>query len=177
MSLSFFEDEWVTEPDTIILAVFGHHNKKSEEELHEHCIQPLLQEWKRLPDKILLPSEGDSSIYLQDWAESSHIKTQVFHTDWIRHGKIAQILRDDRMQKECTHALILLGSKEGKLDKLSEKLARKEKKVFTLSHTLKLTEVLCEKAPDPPSLTPVRKSDKGTMLSWLTNQSSTRSEK
>lgn len=177
MALTFFEEEQLTEPELLILAVFGHHNKITEQDLYEYCIHPLLQEWKRLPDKVLLPSEGDSSIYLQDWAESTSLTTQVFHTDWIRHGKIAQILRDDRMQKECTHALLLLGPKEGKLDKLSEKLARKGKRVFTLSHTQRLTEVVCEKAPDPPSLVRAHKSNKGTMLSWLTNQNSTVSRK
>lgn len=176
-SLSHFQEEFVTDPEVMVLAVFGHHNKRSEDELHEYGITPLVQYLGRLPDKVLLPSEGDSSIYLHEWAEAAHLPTQIFQADWIRHGKIAQVLRDDRMQKECTHAFLLLGPKEKKFEKMAEKLARKGKKVLTLSHTLILTEVVCEKAPDPPSSVPSHKSNKGTMRSWLTNQNSTRSEK
>ena len=127
---STLEDN-VYQPQLILLSVFGATNKLSEQDLLENTLTPLLQEWGRPPDKVLLPSEGNSSIYIQNWAESLHIKTQAFYADWVRNGRMAQILRDDRMYKECTHALVFLSQKSVKLEKFAEKMAKKGKMVFT----------------------------------------------
>jgi hypothetical protein len=69
-------------PNVIILSIFGHTNKVSESDLQENTLTLLLQEMGRTPDKVLLPSEGHSSMFIQDWAESLGIKTQIFHADW-----------------------------------------------------------------------------------------------
>jgi hypothetical protein len=122
------------EPKALILGIIGHSNCISEADLHDQIILPLLQEIERVPDKILLPSEGNSSIYLQEWAETLSIATQVFHSDWSRNGKLAQIIRDDRIQKECTHGLVFLSKRSTRLEKMAEKLVKKEKVVFTSSH-------------------------------------------
>ena len=85
-----------------IWGIFGSSNKISERDLQDLVLVPILQELGHTPDRILIPSEGNTSIYLQDWADSLRIKTQVFQSDWVKNGRIAQILRDDRMRKECT---------------------------------------------------------------------------
>ena len=101
-------DEAIYEPNVIVLGVFGNTNKISEKDLQENTLTLILQEIGRIPDKILVPNEGNSSIYIQEWAAALHIKTQIFQADWVRNGKVAQIIRDDRMSKECTHALVFL---------------------------------------------------------------------
>lgn len=136
-----FESEEIFEPEIIILGVLGNNNKITEHELQENILTPILQEVGRLPDKILLPSEGNTSIYLQEWAESLHIKIQAFQADWMKNGKIASIMRDERIIKESTHALIFLSQKSTRLEKLSEKLAKKGKVVFTSSHNQMLTKL------------------------------------
>jgi hypothetical protein len=137
-------DDNVYEPQVIIVSIFGNTNKISEQDIQDNTLTLILQELGRTPDKVLIPTEGNSSIYIQDWAESLHIKTQTFQSDWNKNGKIAQILRDDRMAKECTHALIFLKkdilNKSNKLEKLAEKLCKKGKIVFTSSHNQTLTQ-------------------------------------
>ncbi len=124
----------IREPDVIILGIFGNTNKITEAELQENILDLILKELGRTPDKVLIPSEGISSIYIQEWAESLGITAQMFHCDWMRNGKIAQIIRDDRIQKECTHALLFLSQKSNKLEKIGEKMAKKDKTVFTSSY-------------------------------------------
>jgi len=136
---SVLEDE-IHVPQIIIMSVFGSTNKVTEQDLIEHTLTPLLQEWGRPPDRVLLPSEGNSSIYIQEWAESLGIKTQTFYADWARNGRVAQILRDDRMYKECTHALVFLSQRSTKLEKFAERMAKKGKRVFTSSCNQTLTQ-------------------------------------
>jgi len=166
-------DDTLFEPNVIILGVFGTTNKISEKDLQENTLTLLLQEIGRLPDKILLPSEGNSSIYIQEWAESLHIKTQVFRSDWVRNGRIAKILRDDRIQKECTHMLIFLTNKTNKLEKFSEAQAKKGKMVFTSCPNQVLTHVELRHDPSLPASKPARKSNKGivqTLLKFQTKE-------
>lgn len=160
---STLHDEVYT-PNMIIVGVFGYNNKISETDIQENITRLLLQEWGQLPNKILLPSEGHSSIYLQEWADSLHIKTQIFQSDWIRNGKSAQRIRENRMEKECTHALVFLSKRTERLEKYAESLAKKGKIVFTSCHNLILTRLDCE-LPVMASK-PARKSnrEKGQML-------------
>lgn len=134
-------DDIIYEPEVIVLGVFGHTNKVSEEDLQENTLTLILQELGRTPDKVLIPSDGNSSIYIQEWADSLKIKTQVFQADWARNGKAAAILRDDRMTKECTHALVFLSEKSNRLEKYAEKIAKKGKIVFTSSNNQTLTQL------------------------------------
>lgn len=153
-------------PATVILGIFGYQNAVTAAELQDHVLTPILQELGRLPDAILLPSEGNSSIYVQDWAESLHIKTQVFQSDWVRNGKVAQRIRDDRIQKECTHALVYLSSRSDRLEKYAEMLARKRKMVFTSSPNWCVQRLTCSE-PAPKASTPARKSSTGTVQTLL----------
>lgn len=158
----------------LVLGIFGHSNKISQDDLYTHLITPLIEEFQRLPDRILLPSEGNTSLYVQDWADTLRVTTQVFYSDWQRNGRIAQILRDDGIQKECTHALVFLSSRSDRMEKYAEKLAKKGKRVFTSSpqSPIQLSE-LCLETPQPASV-PARKVSKGTMQMWLTEPHSTK---
>jgi hypothetical protein len=155
-------------PEVIILGIFGNTNKISEQDLQDNTLTLILQELGRPPDKILLPVEGNSSIYIQDWADTLHIKSQAFRSDWSTNGKIAQILRDDRIFKECTHALVFLSQKSDRLSKFAEKMCQKGKTVFTSSHIQQLTQLeLLHCEPLPPVSKPSRKSNIGKGQSLL----------
>jgi hypothetical protein len=151
-------------PNMIIVGVFGYNNTISETDIQENIIRLLLQEWGRIPDKLLLPSEGYSSIYLQEWAETLHIKMQIFQSDWVRNGKSAQRIRESRMEKECTHALVFLSKRTNRLEKYAELLAKKGKIVFTSCHNQILTQLDYE--PPMQASKPAHKSNKerGQML-------------
>ena len=167
-------------PSMIILGIFGYHNKVQSNEIQENTLVPMLQELERVPDMVLLPSEGNSSIYVGDWAESLHIKTQVFQSDWVRNGRSAQRIRDERIQKECTHALVFLSDRSDRLEKFAESLAKKGKIVFTSSSNQSVQMLTCSEPqvampkpqvamPEPlkKASTNVRKSSKGTVQMLL----------
>ena len=163
-------DDILYEPQVIILGIFGHTNKISEQDLQDNTLTLILQELGRTPDKVLIPTEGNSSFYIQEWAESLRIKTQMFQADWVKNGRAAAILREDRIQKECTHALIFLSQKSTRLEKFAEKIAKKGKIVFTSSHNQTLTQF--EMSHSEPLKTPkrvsghARKSDIGIAQMW-----------
>ena len=163
---SVIEHEQPRLPSMIILGIFGYHNNVTAADIQENTLTPMLQELERLPDIILIPSEGNSSIYVGDWAESLHIKTQVFQSDWVRNGKMAQRIRDDRIQKECTHALLYLSNRSDRLEKYAESLAKKGKIVFTSSSDQSLQMLMCLE-PQKKASMPVRKSGKGTVQTLL----------
>ena len=166
-------DEQIFEPNVIVVGVFGNTNKVSEQDIQDNTLTLILQELGRMPDKVLIPTEGNSSIYIDNWAEALHIKTQTFQADWIRNGKIAQIIRDDRIAKECTHALVFLGQKSTRLEKFAEKLCKKGKTVFTSSHNQTLSQFemsRCEPSRPSKALTHAHKSSKGKEQTLLKYQ-------
>lgn len=159
--MPILDDSEIKIPDVIVLGIFGSH-KVSESDLQENTLNLILQELGQMPNKILIPTEGISSIYIQAWAETFHIPFQLLHSDWVKNGKIAQILRDDRIQKDCTHALVFLSPRSNKLEKMAERMAKKGKTVFTSSfHTQELQQ-LCVEDPQKKALEPCHKSDKRT---------------
>jgi hypothetical protein len=157
---SVIANEELFTPTIVVLGVFGYQNKVTVVDIQD-IMTSILQEIGRIPDKILLPSEGNSSMYVQDWAESLHSKTQIFQSDWMRNGRSAQRFRDERIQKECTHALVFLSNRSDRLEKYAESLAKKGKIVFTY-HSLATENQIVMLSSEEPASTPVRKSGKGT---------------
>jgi hypothetical protein len=158
-------EDTIYEPQIIVLGVFGYTNKVSEQDIQDNTLNLILRELGRTPDKVLIPSDGNSSIYIQEWAESLGIKTQTFQSDWGRNGKVAQIIRDDRMFKECTHALVFLSQKSQRLEKFAEKMCKKGKIVFTSSHNQQMTLLELSQSEQKASER-ARKSDTGIMQMW-----------
>lgn len=163
-------DDEIYEPQTIILSIFGYTNKISEGDILDNTLTPILSEIGRPPDKVLIPSEGNSSIYIQAWAEALGIKIQVFQADWQRNGRMAQIIRDDRMFKECTHALVFLSAKSDKREKFAEKMVRKGKNVFTSSHNQELTMIEIEKKQKQSQKLIQKHKSKTTLYDFLSSK-------
>jgi hypothetical protein len=53
----------------ILLGVLGKHEQISKKDIHEKILHPLVSAIGRLPDKLIVPSEGTSSAYITLWAE------------------------------------------------------------------------------------------------------------
>jgi hypothetical protein len=83
---------------------------------------------------LIVPSEGDSSIYAEAWAEKKKIPVTVHQADWRRDGKRAQIFRDHRIIYESTHFLIFGGPRSDRPLKTAEQLTRKGKIVYYMAH-------------------------------------------
>jgi len=128
------DSEEIFIPQPIILGIFGNRSKFDETQFYETILHPLLQEFGRIPDKILVPNEGLTSYYIQEWAEALNIHIQVFHADFRKSGKSAYAIRDTRIENECTHALVFMGVRSKRMESLSKRLLKKDKAaVFTIS--------------------------------------------
>jgi hypothetical protein len=123
----------------IVLGVFGTRSRAvlNEKRLIEQILTPILQELGRVPDKVLVPSEGDSSAVIEMWAESLRIPCNTITAEWGRVGKAAVHMRDARIQAEATHAIVFLSNRSARYEKLAEQMAtnkRNPKTVFTSSY-------------------------------------------
>lgn len=141
-------------PTQICLGIFGSRTGKhlTETQIIQTILTPILQELGRLPDKVLVPSDGDSSMYIQCWAEDLRIPCQTFMADWSKSGKMASILRDARIQSECTHALLFLSPKSTRYEKLAEGMIKHKhspKTVFTVTYQdCALENLVLEPSPE-----------------------------
>ena len=121
----------------VVLGVLGNSAaaKWTRETIAETIMNPLLGEIERLPDTILMPSEGNTSILLQIWADRQNIPCQSIDADWARMGRRARIMRDARILKESTHLIFFLGARSDYYEKMAIREAKKEKIVFTVDAT------------------------------------------
>ena len=129
----------------IYLGVLGAHNTITKEEIHEKILHPLASILGRLPERIILPSEGMSSAYISIWAERNHIDMQCVEADWKKFQRKAGILRDARILKECTHLLTFLGIKSRSNEQVAIRTAKKGKHVFLVEpNPIELCEIVLE---------------------------------
>lgn len=129
----------------IYLGVLGIHNQIAKEEIHEKVLHPLMSVLGRMPDKIILPSEGTSSALLSIWAERNHIDTQCIEADWRKFQRKAGILRDARILKECSHLVVFLGIKSRSNEGVAIRQAKKGKQVFVIEpNPIELIEYVVE---------------------------------
>jgi hypothetical protein len=141
--MDFEETRIVGKP--IYLGILGTHNQITKQEIHEKILHPLMSILGRLPDKILLPSEGTSSVYISLWAQRQSVDTHCVDADWKKFQRKAGILRDARIVKECTHLLSFVGVKSRKNEQVAIREAKKGKQVFLVEpNPIELCEIVVE---------------------------------
>ncbi len=119
-------------PIQVRLGILGQRRDLTDKDVSE--ILDLIAEDFPEVQSLIVPSEGDSSIYAEAWAEKKKIPVTVHAADWRRDGKRAQIFRDNRIIYESTHFLIFGGPRSEKPLKTAEQLTRKGKIVYYLAH-------------------------------------------
>lgn len=140
-----FETETRIVGASLYLGILGTHNQITKEDIHEKILHPLMSILGRLPDKILLPSDGTSSAYISIWAERQHIDTQCVDADWRKFQRKAGILRDARIIKECTHLLTFVGTKSRANEQTAMRQAKKGKQVFLVEpNPIELYQIILE---------------------------------
>jgi hypothetical protein len=120
----------------IVIGVFGKREKIDIAYMFDYILTPLLHHLQCIPNQILVPTEGKTSLIIQEWAESLSIRCIPVMADWMRNGKLASVMRDKYILQECTHALIIDGLKTERYKKLSQQILRKGKQVFFISGQL-----------------------------------------
>lgn len=138
-------DDIPTFVDPIVLGVLGIHNTITKQEIHEKILHPLMSVLGRLPEQVVLPSEGTSSAYISIWSEKHNVSRQCVEADWKKFQRQAGILRDARIQKEATHFLVFVGAKSNTYEKTAIRLAKKGKRVFTVDpNPVQMSEIIVE---------------------------------
>ena len=130
-----FENETRIQGQPIYLGILGKHETINKETLHEKILHPLVSSLGRLPEKVLLPSEGQSSAYITIWAERAGIDVHCVEADWRKFQRRAAILRDARILRECTHLLVFLGARSESNERTAIREVKKGKEVFTVDHS------------------------------------------
>lgn len=123
----------VRKVEPIFLGILGSRNDMSMEELCEKVLHPLLETLERPPEKLLIPSEGNSNIFISDWAERMDIPVKILTSDWRRNGKRARILRDSQITQEATHLLCINGPRSVYYETMGTRLLKKKSAVFVLN--------------------------------------------
>lgn len=135
--------------DPVFLGIIGHRTDVTQTTLTERVLNPVLSVLGRVPEKVLLPEEGVSSIYISDWAETLKIPAFTYQCDWQRHAKRAKLFRDLRIQEESTHFIIFLNKRSEAHEKLAARLATRGYTVFTVHHdTWEVEELVVETLTD-----------------------------
>lgn len=101
--------------------------------ISDTILNPILSDLGRLPDSMLLPTDGASSMLLQVWGEKQSIPLTCLDADWAKLGKKARALRDSRILKESTHLLLFLGKRSDTYEKIAIRECKKGKIVYTMN--------------------------------------------
>jgi hypothetical protein len=150
----FTDEDTPQKGQPLFLGILGSRTDGTQDKYLYEILSPILQELGRVPDKVILPSEGVSSIYISDWADSLKIPHQIYEADWRQHQRRAKIFRDSRIQMEATHFLVFLNKRSEFNEKVASRLARKGHTVFTVNYKDWTLENLTVEEPLPSSQSP-----------------------
>ncbi len=115
-------------PDRIVLGVLGTRSSMRYEEAEADLMGPITEAWG-LPDELVVPAEGESSHVVQLWAKQKGIPVRLLACNWTTQGRRAGMLRDNQIQREATHLLLLQGPRSNALMQLAVRLERKGRPV------------------------------------------------
>lgn len=118
----------IASSDGIVLGVLGTDGKASYEDVERDILAPVVEAWG-LPDRIVLPAEGESSHCIQLWAQSHGIPVRLVACDWVKQGRKAGLQRNAHIQREATHLLLIQGPRSVALSTLATRLHRKGRPV------------------------------------------------
>jgi hypothetical protein len=118
--------------EPLYVGILGKTESITQDKLSTELLNPLLSLWGRLPDKLIVSSEGMSSVLFSIWAERNEIESQMIEADYRKLGRRAGFLRDAMILKECTHLLVFLGVRSQKNEEVAMREAKKGKKVYTI---------------------------------------------
>jgi hypothetical protein len=138
-TLELLEDTLPQKANTIVLGILGSSQDSywTQNSISDTILNPILSDLGRLPDSLLLPTDGASSMLLQVWGEKQKISVTCLDADWAKLGKKARALRDSRILKESTHLLLFLGKRSDTYEKVAIRECKKGKCVYTINSQTK----------------------------------------
>jgi hypothetical protein len=115
-------------PDRIVLGVIGTRSSMRYEDLEENIINPVLEAWGR-PDEVIAPDEGESSHVVLAWAQKNDIPVRLYSCDWVKRGRTAGMIRNNNIQRDASHLVLLQGPRSNTLTQLAIRLHGKGRPV------------------------------------------------
>jgi len=118
----------------VIVGVLGSSasSKWTRDSIAEIVMNPVLSALGRMPDTLLIPTEGTTSIFLETWAERLNIDCKPIETSWARMGRKARAVRDGKILKDSTHLVFFLGTRSDYYEKVAIRELKKGRKVFAV---------------------------------------------
>jgi len=133
-TLEVLEEPEIKVKPEFVLGIVGHSAAATKESMAESMLS-IAADMNLLPNSVLLPTEGNTSIFIQIWAERNKIPCTPIEADWSRMGRKARALRDSRIVKEATHLLFFLGKRSDYYEKMAIRELKKGKIVYTIDAT------------------------------------------
>ncbi len=119
-------------PRACRLGILG--NKKDmTSELAGELMQLLIEDIGT-PQSVIVPVGGNSSVYIEGWAEDNEIPVMLCEADFMKNGRMAAVYRDAQIQREATHFMVFGGPRSQKPLQVARSLAKKGKTVYYLAY-------------------------------------------
>ena len=131
-------------PQPYCLGILGQSSAAfwTKETLVQGILQPFVEEQGKLPDTIVAPAEGQTSMLLEWWAARQDISIQIYEANWTKLGKRARALRDARIVKEASHLIVFLGERSDTYETIAIRELKKGKIIYTIEATTHTLEQL-----------------------------------
>jgi hypothetical protein len=115
-----------------VLGFVGHSSAAhwSMEYLEDKILNPYLQEAGQPPAKVMMPTDGTTSILVQAWADKQKFNSLPVEADWRTLGPKARAYRDGKICKESTHLIFFGGLRSDTYEKMAIRELKKGKRVF-----------------------------------------------
>lgn len=107
-----------------VLGVIGARNSLTKQILQNEILNPILDDLGHI-DKILLPEEHLTSVFIEAWAIRKGIDYDFVKSDWLNYGKKASILRDGQVEKQSTALLVFEGPRSRFYLDFAERIAKR----------------------------------------------------
>lgn len=140
-TFAVLEDVPKSKEENIVLGVIGGSKAAfwTKQTIEKNIVSRLVNQFGKKPDMILLPNDGNTSIFIEIWANKQNIPVAVYDADWIKLGRRARAIRDSKIQKEATHLLYFFGNRSDYYENAAIREVKKGKEVYSVdpeSHEL-----------------------------------------
>jgi len=135
-TLELLDDLPSRQPVTrVVVGVLGHSSstKWGRDSIAELVMNPVLADLGKMPDEILIPTEGTTGVFLEAWAERMGVDCKPIETSWARMGRKARAVRDGKILKDSTHLIFFLGTRSDYYEKIAIREVKKGRKVYTIN--------------------------------------------
>lgn len=119
----------------VILGILGSRNALTKQILQDEILNPVLDDLGGKIDRILLPADSLSSTFIECWAGRKDIPCAAIKSDFVNYGRKASVMRDLRIEKECTCFIVFEGPRSQYYMNKATQIAKRypERRVYIIA--------------------------------------------